>query len=88
LKRLLAIAPEAHFNVIESSAEVIALARARIGHAARVRFHCQDALAVSFPRASYDGVVTCSFWIASRIPNCEAYSRESSLRSSPGQSGC
>jgi SAM-dependent methyltransferase len=61
LQRLLALAAEARFDVVESSAEMIALARARIGNTARVRFQCQDALTATFPQAAYDGVVTCFF---------------------------
>jgi len=61
LERLLAVAPAAEFDVIEMSAEMIALARARIGNSARVRFLHQDALAGELPSASYDGVVTLFF---------------------------
>jgi len=61
LKRLLAAAPDAQFDVVESSPEMIALARARVEDSGRVHFSCQDALSVSFPEAVYDAVVTCFF---------------------------
>jgi len=61
LERLLAVAPAAEFDVIEMSAEMIALARARIGNSARVRFLQQDALTHQLPATNYDGVVTLFF---------------------------
>ena len=54
-------APETQFDVIEASAQMIALARKRIGDSDRIRFFCQDALDASFPAPQYDGVVTFFF---------------------------
>jgi SAM-dependent methyltransferase len=61
LGQLLSLAPQAQFDVIESSAEMVALARARVQNSGRVRFLCQDARSVSLPEAAYDGVITCFF---------------------------
>jgi SAM-dependent methyltransferase len=60
LARLLAIAPQAQFDVVEVSPEMIALARGRTGNSERVRFLCQDARTFAFP-ASYDAVLTMFF---------------------------
>lgn len=62
LARLLIAAPLARFDVIESSGEMIALARRRIGASAdRVRFHQCDALCGVWPSGSYDVIVTHFF---------------------------
>jgi SAM-dependent methyltransferase len=62
LSRLLTLAPQAEFDVVELSAEMIALARARLGPSAhRVTFLRQDALQTKLPRETYDGVVTLFF---------------------------
>ena len=42
LKEMLAIAPGCQFDVIEMSAQMIALARKRTGDSERVRFFCRD----------------------------------------------
>ena len=58
LERILAIAPEAKVDVIELSAEMIALARQRIGiNAGRVEFHRIDARTNPWPSGMYDAVV-------------------------------
>jgi len=61
LQRMLAIAAGARFDVVETSGEMIALARARVGDSERVRFFRQDALASALPEKSYDAVVTFFF---------------------------
>jgi len=61
LARLLALAPEAHFNVVELSPEMIALAKQRAHNSDRVAFHCEDARRISLPAARYDAVVTNFF---------------------------
>ena len=61
LERLLAIAPQAHFHVIEVSPEMIALARQRTRDSARITFYCQDARTANWPAAYYDAVVTNFF---------------------------
>jgi len=61
LREMLAIAAEARFDVVDGSAEMIALARTRVGDSERVRFFRQDALASSLPEGSYDAVVTFFF---------------------------
>ena len=58
LERILAIAPEAQVDVIELSAEMIALARRRIGiDTIRVNFHHVDARSAPWPPGLYDAVV-------------------------------
>jgi SAM-dependent methyltransferase len=59
LERMLAVAPVAEFEVIESSRAMIALARQRVGNCERVRFFCEDARSVRLGR--YDALVTCFF---------------------------
>lgn len=61
LQRLLTIAPRAQIDVVDSSASMIALARARIGNTDRVRFFHHDAALVPLPAGTYDGVVTNFF---------------------------
>ena len=63
LKRLLTAAPHASFDVVDSSASMIALAQERIGDgASRVHFHLADASRISrWPSRSYDGLVTHFF---------------------------
>jgi spermidine synthase len=61
LERLLKLAPEARFDVVEISPEMIALARYRVRNSARVDFHCRDARGAIWPRASYDAIVTHFF---------------------------
>ncbi len=62
LERLLVAAPDADFDIVEASARMIALARARTGDCLRARFYLQDAVQVGeFPSAHYDGVVTHFF---------------------------
>jgi spermidine synthase len=61
LARLLTLAPAAVFDVIEISPEMIALARQRTGHSARITFFCQDARTARWPPAQYDGIVTNFF---------------------------
>ncbi len=65
VERLLQIAPAAHFDVIELSSEMIALARQRTGNSDRATFLCVDARKVEWPANHYDAVVTNFFWIAS-----------------------
>jgi SAM-dependent methyltransferase len=57
LARLLPIASQASIDVVELSAEMIALARAGAG--SRVRFLQHDARSIAFE--SYDAIVTCFF---------------------------
>lgn len=59
--RLLRIAPQAEFDVVEVSPEMIALARGRVGDSARVHFHQSDARTYRWPAGSYDAVVTNFF---------------------------
>jgi len=61
LQQMLAIATEARFDVVEASAEMIGLARERVGDSERVRFFRQDALAGALPERGYDAVVTFFF---------------------------
>ena len=61
LERLLNIAPEARFDVIDISPEMIALARLRTGNPNRVRFVCGDARTIARPEARYDAVLTLFF---------------------------
>jgi ubiquinone/menaquinone biosynthesis C-methylase UbiE len=61
LERLLRIAPRAQFDVIESSAAMIDLARRRIGRSSRVDFRHGNALDIGLPVAEYDAVVACFF---------------------------
>lgn len=59
--RLLKIAPQAQFDVVEVSPEMIALARGRVRDSARVHFHQGDALTHGWPTGWYDGIVTNFF---------------------------
>lgn len=62
LERLLEAAPIADFDVVDSSARMMAIARKRTGDSARARFYLQDAVSIiHFPAARYDGVVTHFF---------------------------
>ncbi len=62
LERLLVAAPSANFDVVDSSARMIAITRKRTGDSARVRFYLEDAVQLSdFPSVRYDGVVTLFF---------------------------
>jgi ubiquinone/menaquinone biosynthesis C-methylase UbiE len=61
LERLLAIAPNAHCDVVEISPEMIAVARRRIKHPDRVTFLCEDSRTVQWPPAYYDAIVTLFF---------------------------
>jgi ubiquinone/menaquinone biosynthesis C-methylase UbiE len=61
LERLLTIAPEAHFDVIDVSPEMIALARRRTGDSNRVRFVCGDARTIAWPDAHYDAALMLFF---------------------------
>jgi len=54
-------APRARIDVVEKSAEMIALARRRAGDSGRVRFLCQDALIDGWPGTEYDAVLTLFF---------------------------
>lgn len=60
LERLVTIAPHASIEIVELSAEMIALARQRTtsGH---VSFRCADALAEVWPPQHYDAVITNFF---------------------------
>ena len=61
LRRMLDAAPQARFDVVEASAEMVTLASARLAPAdGRVRFTCADARSALFD-ADYDAVVTCFF---------------------------
>jgi len=59
--RLATVAPLAQIDVYEVSAEMIALASARVGGNPRVRFHCQDARHAGWSGGTYDGIVTLFF---------------------------
>lgn len=61
LARLLSSAPMARFDVVDASAEMLALARRRTGNSERVRFLCQDARAFDWPTEHYDAIVTFFF---------------------------
>jgi SAM-dependent methyltransferase len=61
LEKLLKIAPQARFDVVESSAEMIALAQTRTGTTDRVRYFCQDVRQAGWPIETYDGIVTFFF---------------------------
>jgi ubiquinone/menaquinone biosynthesis C-methylase UbiE len=62
LERLLKLAPQVRVDVVESSAEMIALARARCSEQlSRVTFAQQDALTVVWPRNRYDAVTVLFF---------------------------
>lgn len=61
LARLLGVATQAQLDVVELSARMIELARARIGGSNRVSFRQENALAVRWPSGAYDGVVTLYF---------------------------
>ena len=61
LQRLLAVAPAAQVDVIETSAKMIALAQERIGSSERVKFFPQDARSIALPHADYDAVITFFF---------------------------
>ena len=63
LVRLLAVAPGAKVDVVDSSAEMIGLARARCAAASagRVRFEQRDALELSLSAGEYDAVATFYF---------------------------
>lgn len=61
LDRVLKIARHAHIDVVESSAQMIALASQRIGADPRVRFHHHDAANITWLPAKYDAVVTSFF---------------------------
>lgn len=61
LARLLTLAPSAHFDVMEVSPEMIALARQRTDNSVRVHFSCEDARNAKWPPAQYDGIVTHFF---------------------------
>jgi len=59
--RLRGVAPMAHFDVVEISPEMIALALQRTDNSDRVTFHCQDARRAKWPTAYYDAIVTHFF---------------------------
>ncbi|MEP6717305.1 MAG: class I SAM-dependent methyltransferase [Terriglobia bacterium] len=61
LARLLTLARSAHFDVVELSPEMIALARKGIHGSDRVTFHCKDAREMDFPAARFDAIVTHFF---------------------------
>ncbi len=61
LARLVDAAPHAEIDVVELSAEMIALARLRVGDCTRLRFHQADALSLRYAEHDYDGVVTLFF---------------------------
>ncbi len=62
LARLLELAPAASFDVLDSSREMIELARQRARHSPRARFFHQDALnCPPWPSPSYDAAVTHFF---------------------------
>jgi SAM-dependent methyltransferase len=59
--RLLKIAPQAQFDVVEVSPEMIALARGRVGDSRRVHFQQGDARTHEWLAGGYDGIVTNFF---------------------------
>lgn len=61
IARLLKVAPRAEFDVVEVSAEMIALARGRVGDSGRVYFQQCDARTHGLPAGAYDGIVTNFF---------------------------
>jgi spermidine synthase len=61
LAQSLRVAPLAHFDVVEVSPEMIALARRRAGDSDRVVFLCRDALKAEWPIGHYDAIVTNFF---------------------------
>lgn len=61
LARLLTLAPSAHFDVVELSPEMIALARKRTNGSDRVTFHCEDARGMDCPAGRFDAIVTNFF---------------------------
>jgi spermidine synthase len=61
LERLLAAAPQAKIDVVESSPEMIALARRRTGNPDRVRFVNRDANGFAFSAGRYDAILTLFF---------------------------
>jgi SAM-dependent methyltransferase len=61
LSMLLILAPQAQFEVVEVSPEMIALARRRTGNSERIRFLCHDARTVEWPPGAYDAVLTMFF---------------------------
>jgi ubiquinone/menaquinone biosynthesis C-methylase UbiE len=61
LARLLKLAPHARFDVVESSPEMVALARRRTGNPDRVCFVNQDANGFAFSAGHYDAVLTLFF---------------------------
>jgi len=61
LECLLTVAPLAHFDVVELSPEMIALARRRTNNSARIAFRCRDARKENWPTAHYDAIVTHFF---------------------------
>ncbi len=67
LARLLSITPEARFEVVELSPEMIELAQRQIGRSGRVHFRFSDAMIIDWPPQEYDGVVTMFFGLLHRI---------------------
>jgi len=61
LQRLLEIAPLAEIDVIDSSLEMLALARRRTAGSNRVQFLCQDATTAAWPASHYDAVISLFF---------------------------
>jgi SAM-dependent methyltransferase len=61
LQRLLKLAPQARFDVVESSSEMITLARRRTGNPDRVRFVNQDVNGFAFSAGRYDAILTLFF---------------------------
>jgi len=61
VERLLDIAPQARFDVVEVSPEMIALARVRVRDSERVHFEQGDARTHRWPAGAYDGIVTNFF---------------------------
>jgi len=61
LQRLLELAPLAEIDVIDSSLQMITLARRRAAGSTRVQFLCQDAMTAEWPASHYDAVITLFF---------------------------
>jgi len=61
VERLLQISRTTHFDVVELSPEMIALARQRTRNSDRVTFRCEDARNIDWPANHYDAVITNFF---------------------------
>lgn len=61
LAHMLKICPQARFDVVELSANMIGLANRRARGSPRVSFHQRDVMEMSWPPHTYDAVVTHFF---------------------------